>query len=45
MLFRMICLALFIYAVWAAVYVGSEVANWAHAKFTSADVNITTAIR
>jgi hypothetical protein len=42
---KVIQITLFIYAVWAAITVGSEVADWATTHFARADVRINAAIK
>jgi hypothetical protein len=41
---RFVRLTLFVYAVWLAVYVGSQVADWAHSAFTKAGVRVAAAL-
>jgi hypothetical protein len=41
---RFVKLSILIYALWTAVYFGSQIADWAHKTFTIVDVRLVSAI-
>jgi hypothetical protein len=42
---KVIQMTMFVYALWAAVTVGSDVADWATRHFASAEVRINAAMK